>query len=1453
MWLRRLLWGLLIVLLVPVVVLAAAYGWLQTGSGKRWLADQIESAAAGPGMQLAIGELDGSVPFAPVVRDVVMSDDAGAWLTVDRAEVRLDPWALFGGVAKVELIEVGRVELSRPPPPSPTPVEPEPDEPFSWPQLPVDLEVDRLHVDEVVLGAPVLGQPAGFTISGVARLGDVGDGLIVDLAIDRTDAFPGSLTAKLRFVPETQQLTAELHLDEPEGGMLARLAALPSLPALTVDLQGDGTLDAWHADLVVDGGTDLALEATADIAAEPAGRRITLDLAGRVAAFVEGPARPLADADMSVAASVLVGADGPVTVDRLAIAGAFGEVALTGTADLAAETVDLALSVVPAEAERFAYLIGEAAWRDLRLSATATGPMMQPEIALTVAGTGIAYGDMALASLDAVVNAAPNAPVTAANLAVDLRADIAIDGLDLGADAARGLVEEPTRIVFAGTLSPAGDVAVDSLTVDSPLAQLSAEGGAEAWGTGAARVAGSLTVGQLARFQALAGLPLAGAAAIRIDGDWDGDRATVTASAAFDDLVTGIAQADALLGPGPRLALDASLDADGAVQVDSLALTGTGLDLNASGGLGGGSLGIDWQLALADLSAVEPSLAGAVTAEGRITGSPDDPSVSAAVTLTGAQVAGYALGDTDIEADINDLVSAPSGGLSLQGAIAGLPAALAAEIAMDADGAIRLDGIDLTLASLSVGGAVALDPAGLASGQLSVRAGNLGDLRPFTGEALSGMVDATVTLAAADGQQSVDVTAAASGAGLPGTATVSRADLTVRVADALGAPAIDARVQASGILAAGQALDRAVITAQGGLDALAFTADLADDAMALATRGSLALGAGTTRIDLAALTGRYMDVDAALAGPASITLAADGAIAVDNLVITAEGGRLAIDGRYGATSDLVVTMTDLPVELARLFAPDAGLGGRVNGTVRLSGSRAAPQATADITASGITATAVREAGFTGFDAATSMTWQGGRLAVETTVTGSFDGSVTASLAVQAPADPATGLPVIDEGAGVTGTLTGNTSLDMLNDLLAGGGDRVTGALAVNLTVAGTVGEPLVAGTVEVTDGSYRNVLNGVQLDNIVVRLAGDGQRLTITEFAARTPNGGTLGATGSIGVDPDEGLPVDVAIGFDDALVINSDLVSAEIRGEIGIGGELASALAVDGHIDVVEAEVRLNSRLPPSIPTLDVVEVNVPPELAASRPPPPEPRAAGQSALQVALNLTIAASERLYVRGRGLEAEMQGDIAISGSADHPNVAGGFQMRRGHMDMLGRRFEFDQGTVTLPEDGTLDPEIDFVARTDLNDAVAQVTVTGRASAPQIAFDSVPELPQDEILARILFEKPTSSLTAFEAIQLARSAAELTGIAPGSDILGDVRDSLGLDVIDVRQDDENVESSTLSVGRYVDDNVYLGVEQGLEAGSSRVTVEIELTPNISIETDVGADSGGRLGIKMEWDY
>lgn len=202
--------------------------------------------------------------------------------------------------------------------------------------------------------------------------------------------------------------------------------------------------------------------------------------------------------------------------------------------------------------------------------------------------------------------------------------------------------------------------------------------------------------------------------------------------------------------------------------------------------------------------------------------------------------------------------------------------------------------------------------------------------------------------------------------------------------------------------------------------------------------------------------------------------------------------------------------------------------------------------------------------------------------------------------------------------------------------------------------------------------------------------------------------------------------------------------------------------------------------------------------------------------------------------------------LTLKGTSAAPVTAGAFEMRRGRFDVLGRRLDFTRGKMTF--NGTADPNLDFVAETRSTDLTTQILVSGAASRPQVSFASTPERAQDEILGRLLFNKSAGSLSASQAVQVAQTVVQFSGGRSG--VMENVRRSLGVDSLDVGAD---AAGGVIGLGKRLNDRVYLGVRQGTSPGSSRATIDIDVTKNIRIHGATGADGGTETGVGVQWNY
>ena len=227
-------------------------------------------------------------------------------------------------------------------------------------------------------------------------------------------------------------------------------------------------------------------------------------------------------------------------------------------------------------------------------------------------------------------------------------------------------------------------------------------------------------------------------------------------------------------------------------------------------------------------------------------------------------------------------------------------------------------------------------------------------------------------------------------------------------------------------------------------------------------------------------------------------------------------------------------------------------------------------------------------------------------------------------------------------------------------------------------------------------------------------------------------------------------------------------------------------------------------------------------------------------------LNLTISAANRIFVRGRGIYAEVGGDLHVAGAARDPQVTGGFDLLRGSLSLLGKRLVFTQGRVRFH--GDVIPDLNLVAETTAADVTARIAVTGPATQPTFAITSQPSLPEDEILSRILFERPSGSLSGFQALELANAVATLSG---NVDALEGLRKTLGVDSLDIST--STTGGALVGATRAINDRISVGVTTGARPQDNGVNVDLDVTRNLRLQAGVDASGGSSAGVGAQWEY
>ncbi|MDT0681875.1 translocation/assembly module TamB domain-containing protein [Roseicyclus sp. F158] len=430
--------------------------------------------------------------------------------------------------------------------------------------------------------------------------------------------------------------------------------------------------------------------------------------------------------------------------------------------------------------------------------------------------------------------------------------------------------------------------------------------------------------------------------------------------------------------------------------------------------------------------------------------------------------------------------------------------------------------------------------------------------------------------------------------------------------------------------------------------------------------------------------------------------------------------------------------------------------------------------------------------------------------------------------------------------------TGSIPLGLANAALDP--NQIVGTASFDLGLNGPLELASVAGTVSTNGARFflPNLSQAITDINATVNLGSGTARINAS---ARGGDGGRLSANGTLGLGA--GLPADIAVTIRNYVLRDPELYETRVSGDLQLSGPLAGRGGISGRLNLGETEIRVpDSGLGFGGDIPEITHINEPgpvyitrlrADLAGPNADTDGDDASGGGSGGLNLDIRIVADNQIFVRGRGLEAELGGELTLGGTTSDIVPVGRFELIRGRLDILGERIVLDQGAITLQ--GDFVPYVALSASTETDEYTITIRVEGPVDDPEITFSSTPSLPQEEVLAQFLFGRDVTQLSPLQAAQLANAVATLTGRG-GVGIVGQIRENLGLDDLDFTTDETG--GTELRIGKYLSDNVYTDVTTGSD-GDTEINLNIDVRRNVTVKGSAGSDGETSLGIFFERDY
>ncbi|MFA6114755.1 MAG: translocation/assembly module TamB domain-containing protein [Sphingomonas sp.] len=1377
-------WVAIVIAALLALAVLAAFA-LNTDPGRRFLVSKLSGYETASGLKVELGRLEGSLYGKLTIRDLKISDPKGVFATAPQVDLDWRPFAFIRNHADIRSASAPLITLARLPELKPVPSDP------NAPTLPdIDIDIGKLKVDRLVLGAPVTGTRRLMTLDAVAHIAD-GRAQITGnaAALDGGDR----LALVLDAVPDQDRLIVDARLNAPAGGIVAGMAGLTQ--PLVARIDGRGSWSSWQG------------QAQAMLGGKPLA---ALDLTGRNGTFTaRGPLHPglilAGPVERLTAPALLVDLTTTLAQRRANTKLSVRSDALAVTAN---GMIDLAQS-------RFEGLQVEASLltpgsiapnlngRDVRASLRLDGAFARPLVDYKISAAAIGFDKTVVQGL----YAEGRSRVDADRIIVPVAGRIArVTGLNA---AAGGLL---TKVTINGEFAISGDTILsDNLRIRSPQIDATA-----------------IVVADLSTGIYRAGLKgrindyrIEGVGIINLTTDMN---LVTVPSGGFGlqgrfGIVTvkldnaGVAD---FLGGRAVIAGTISFDPKGVFRVQNLRVGAPNFRLSG----GQGSYLPDGRIAF--------------TAQGNST---QYGPLAVAVSGTAERpLIKVRASRPNVGVQLSDVVATIRGTGTGYAVIAtgGSPYG-----PFNADVLIRTGGGPLTIdihrarfAGVDFAGTVRQAPAGPFVGKLTAN-----------GSGITG----TVALSAVGKVQRAQVSARANGAHIPGQAklVIERAIVEATITLYAKAPEILADVQLAGVRQGNFLLQtaRAKVNYQGGRG----TAQLVANGQSGASFRIAANAQLSTDLYRIAAQGQVGSVVFHLAQPAVIRND-HGTYVLAPVAIVVPQGQVRVAGRYGKTLELQSRFDNFDLAILNTFAAGAGIGGRATGSLDyVQAGSGVPRADLRIDIRSFTRSGAAVVSTpVDISALGTLRPEGGTLAALIKRGGATIGQAQVRLQPVGGGDWMTALM----DAPLAGGIRYNGPADVLWSLSGLANQTLTGQIGIAADFTGRISNPQLTGLIRANALAYDNETYGTRIS--AIRLTGrfTNDRFEISEFNGRAGKG-TVSASGSVGFGSDAGFPIDIRVTLRNAQLARSDALGATVSGEVAVTNSKANGGLISGTLNLPEVRYEIIRQGAAEVAELQGLRRKGTSRAQAARDA--AAAAAGVPSL-FKLDLRIRADNRLFVTGMGLESEWSADLRVGGTSATPEVVGNVDLVRGTYNFAGKRFDLDQDSVIRFEGGSVaNPTLSMRATATLSGTAITINIGGRAQNPQITFSSSPSLPQDELLSRILFGNSITELSPMQAIQLASALNSLRGSGGGLNPLGKLRSASGIDRLRVLGADEATGRGTsVAAGKYISNDIYVEIVTDTR-GFTATQLEIALSKALSILSQTGGSNGTAINLRYSKDY
>ena len=141
-------------------------------------------------------------------------------------------------------------------------------------------------------------------------------------------------------------------------------------------------------------------------------------------------------------------------------------------------------------------------------------------------------------------------------------------------------------------------------------------------------------------------------------------------------------------------------------------------------------------------------------------------------------------------------------------------------------------------------------------------------------------------------------------------------------------------------------------------------------------------------------------------------------------------------------------------------------------------------------------------------------------------------------------------------------------------------------------------------------------------------------------------------------------------------------------------------------------------------------------------------------------LNIDLFTKDLLQIQTSFLSSKARLDLALRGDLKKPEISGIIQLTSGSFYFPYRSLDISEGKIFFMPDQPFDPLIEVLAKGKLKRFGVAMRVTGSVFDPNVQFDSIPYLTEEQIVSLLLLGIEENSLSAMVPVLLTQRLKDL---------------------------------------------------------------------------------------------